>query len=95
VGQHAKHPLARETKYLLQTVPRGVTRNLGDFLVGNPWALARALLLLLGVAETVFGYEWARLSTIALHKHFRALPPPVISDVPNGKRVANSDRSMT
>lgn len=57
----ATHPLGSEAKYLMRTVPRGIASHLGQFLHGDAWGLARAVLLAVAVLSTMSSYGITRI----------------------------------
>ena len=52
--------LSSERVYVIKTLPRGIARNLGDTLRGDPAGLARAAAIAVGVATTALGYAEGR-----------------------------------
>lgn len=60
--------LAAERTYSTVTLPRGVLRNLGLALRGDPAALARAAVIVIGLAYTTAGYVTASVSRRWRHR---------------------------
>lgn len=64
----AKHALATERRYTLQTLPLGVLRGLGDVLRGDVTGILRAITIVSGFIATALGY-------LAGKNALRASPP--------------------
>jgi glucosyl-dolichyl phosphate glucuronosyltransferase len=60
-GHGGNHPLSREARYVVRTVPRGIATNIGQFVCGDGSGLARAALLAAAVMSTAAAYEAARI----------------------------------
>lgn len=65
--------LASERSYVAETLPSGIRLGLKDFLSGDPWGLARAGAIFVGLSVTALAYLRGRLSTIAVRPFLGAL----------------------
>jgi glucosyl-dolichyl phosphate glucuronosyltransferase len=63
-GDSSNHPLAREARYLVRTVPYGIASNIKQFLRGDGWGLVRAALLGIAIIRTVLSYGVTRLRSL-------------------------------
>jgi GT2 family glycosyltransferase len=57
----ARDGLSSERRHVLATLPRGVARNLGQALAGDPSGLMRAGAIVAGLGFTVWGYLRGRI----------------------------------
>jgi len=60
--------LSAERDYTLRALPAGVLRGLRDAIRGNPWGIARAAAIVLGLAFTTAGYAAGRLGLDSLSR---------------------------
>jgi GT2 family glycosyltransferase len=58
------YPLAREASYLTRTVPSGIASGIAQFIRGDGWALARAIVLIFAVLCTISAYEITRIRNL-------------------------------
>jgi GT2 family glycosyltransferase len=70
IGSNGKRPLAREANFLVRTVPSGIAMDIAHFLRSDVWGLARALILVIAVMNTVAAYEATRIRDL-LVRHLR------------------------
>jgi hypothetical protein len=86
------NPLSREAHYLTHTVPSGIAMNVGQFLRGDEWGLARAALLLLAVINTVIAYGTTRLRSFLGLQHLSLTLQQISANSESGTQVGHSDR---
>ncbi|WP_051324520.1 glycosyltransferase family 2 protein [Candidatus Solirubrobacter pratensis] len=70
--------LASEREYVRRTLPAGVLRGIGDARRGDPWGLARATAIVMGLALTTLGYvagSVAEVTARARKRDERRSPP--------------------
>ena len=67
-GNGGNHPLSREARYVVRTVPSGIATNTGQFVCGDGWGLARAALLAAAVVSTAIAYEATRIRGFLPHQ---------------------------
>lgn len=90
------HPLGSEAKYLMRTVPSGIAAHLGQFLRGDAWGLARAVLFAAAVMSTVSSYGVTRIRIILGRQKMQLttqfIPADVIpADAESGTPLSHTD----
>jgi glucosyl-dolichyl phosphate glucuronosyltransferase len=91
IGGNGKRPLAREANYLARTVPSGISLDIAQFLRGDVWGFARALVLAIAVMSTLASYEAARIRGILVRPLRRPDSPEIILAYPPEVRLSGSD----
>jgi hypothetical protein len=91
-GNGGNHPLSREARYVVRTVPRGIASNIGQFVCGDGWGLARAALLAAAVMSTAIAYEVTRIRNFPRYQQLRQAPRSSLVGSGSGTLVSRSGR---
>lgn len=90
----ATHPLGREASYLMRTVPSGIASNIGQFLRGDAWGLARVVLLTVAVMSTMISYVTTRIRIFLGRQKLQWTPQRIVIDNSPKSRLSHTDETL-
>ena len=91
-GSGGSHPLSREARYVLRTVPSAMASNIVQLVGGDGWALARAVVLAAAVMNTVIAYEATRIRNFLRPQPLRPAPQRALAGSGPGPWAGHSGR---
>lgn len=95
VTADATHPLGREAVYVLRTVPSGIATNIGQFLRGHAWGLARAVLLPVAAMTATASYAITRIRIFLGRQKLQLTPQPIIAEPGPGPQLGHAGETLS